>query len=535
MQWMFLIVFYTTTADGGSTEQLSEIRTAFLQKYKSYHDVGLMQFEVPRESAYVRFEFTADDAIPGCKIEKVLLYIKHNSPPVINPDGSKFPSDFKKIARPKTYYLEATGNTTDYLVVSPYFGYYYVSAVLPYVDPKYTPVQPPGLTRECKPFVQGRLLWSSRTILSITEVTVYRVFIFFPMCRFYIPEDVSHVTLFIDDLKLFNTTKYVVVRVQAGSFPSQEHSVKNLTITTNTTAAIMRFNTKGSQWYYLKFYFNERIFSFQEWSKLKFTLKYFHEISRENLTSSRIFSSDQINQVISYQLYNLVMDSSTESFSYFYRMYSFNSNNINVNSTHFVALQFKVRPQTDIGGTLRFQLSFESGRNDLQVIACIRPGELEVPTWPNLCVHNDGRNDAPLVLNATMTESSMLIPFPEAGVWFATFRLFCGECAPCRCPESCQNEFKECLDKCESTCIFSECNNCTVMCKIEVLHKAVCEQCDCDGPCIRHDDFCNSTVTFDIGSTSCVDSCGPHGRCMLFVGDGVVYASCLCLNNYRGK
>ncbi|XP_063908321.1 post-GPI attachment to proteins factor 6 isoform X2 [Zophobas morio] len=563
MRWIFLIILIPTIYchEDDTLEIVSKTRTSYLQKYGGYVDVVVMHVEIPSEVSFASLKFTAEEAqmsMFSCSPRKVLMYMKHKSLPVINPDGSRFPDSFKNISRSQYYYLELRSDkSVKYLnLTSPDPGCYFISAFLPYDDPKHESIQPPELTPECYSFVETTLYVKRRPSAGqIVEGVPYTIEAYTShssLYTFYVPQFVIHASFLVENITFAKTATRLTVRVQSRSIPSEETAIKAEMIEPNSKekSLTVTFNTQEENWHYVEFLFEGQANPTESKSSLSFILKYFAEDSERttNATAWRVFNSNEITRVLKYRQYDLVRESTTESFSYSYELrqkFTISSSvAVNLTSSEFTVLQFKLREHADIGGTLQFVLAFkprvkgrslESEPKDNKIIACIRPEAPELPTWPNHCSYGGDQIVAPLVVSKATDNSSMMIPYPESGVWYATFKLFCGECVPCSCPDNCQKIFEACVKDCQATCQTKDtCNNCSLDCKTEVVHSNGCAKCDCDGPCLRNKEVCNSSVVFDISSTACANNCGKHGRCMFMVCDGVVYATCVCSHNYKG-
>lgn len=563
MQWITLIFLYSTTVycQEDLLEIVSKTRSSYLQKYGGYVDVVVMHVEIPREVSFAALRFTAEEVRTfACRPRKVLLYMKHKSLPVINPDGSRFPNSFKNITRSRYNYMELmTDKSVKYLnLTSPDPGCYFISAFLPYSDPKQESIQPPELTPDCYAFVEVTLLVRRKpSIDQVIEGVDYLLEAFTKhstLYTFYVQKSVTHGTLLISNIKFASTANQLILRVQSRSIPSEHSAAAAEIVDRSFTGSnlTLSFVAQEENWHFVEFIFNGTYSSANERSSLIFNLKYFAEGSARfaNESTHRVFNSDKLTDVVQYRQYDLVRESTTESFSYSYELrqkFTISTNvAVNLTSTEFVVLHFKLRDHADIGGTLQFLVSFKPRINkgkrrvepepsENKIIACIRPELPELPTWPNFCSYGDDKNVAPLMLGKTVDNSSMMIPYPESGVWYATFKLFCGECIPCDCPSNCQTLFEGCVKYCRSTCVEKDtCINCSIDCKTEVVNSIGCSKCDCEGPCLKSKKQCNSSVIFDISSMACADNCGKHGRCMFMVCDGVVYATCVCSDNYRG-
>lgn len=110
-------------------------------------------------------------------------------------------------------------------------------------------------------------------------------------------------------------------------------------------------------------------------------------------------------------------------------------------------------------------VTFESEPESHTIVACIRKDHMEIPTWPDQCVSEGENSTSYLILNKTTENSTILIPYPEIGTWYASFKLFCGDCEPCDCPQYCQVDYEDCIEQCELECITSEeCSSCSKNC-----------------------------------------------------------------------
>lgn len=117
------------------------------------------------------------------------------------------------------------------------------------------------------------------------------------------------------------------------------------------------------------------------------------------------------------------------------------------------------------------------------------------------------------------------------------FRLFDGSCETCNCSEECDTRYHSCLNDCEHNCSEETiCHECTTYCRTTLLLTTECAGCNCTGTCQSEILESNSSVVFDVSSYPCLTGrCGSNGKCMFMVSGGVVYSTCVCSNNYRGK
>lgn len=248
-----------------------------------------------------------------------------------------------------------------------------------------------------------------------------------------------------------------------------------------------------------------------------------------------------------YKEYDLIRLGNTDTFVYSYEMRSSNNDEVsplslNMSSTDLTVLKFKLSEFIDIGGTLHFIIVYKPNQNgnlyakdNYVVIACIHGKSKLLPTWPNKCKDDDGNLiESQVILNKTTTNSSVLIPYPEPGIWYVTLQLYCDACETCKCAKSCRKTYSECRRNCERGC--TVCTNCTETCHKSMKRNLGCENCDCYGGCMKKATPCNTSVIFDVGSFPCINgNCGKHGKCTFSLAEGFVYSACLCTDKYKGK
>lgn len=372
--------------------------------------------------------------------------------------------------------------------------------------------------------------------------------------KFFVPETIDHVLVTITNLHLCSNCSLIRGKVQANNIPDGNNSLVAFEL--KTEFYNVDFWTEESTWYYLVFSVDNTANDSQ--SSLIAQLRYFSNKQTKNATKKvdyykksslkKYRRAESLSSVFVKQ-YDLVRFSSNENFVFSYDLGVYDDEEVvislNLTSTEFTVLKFNLNDFTDVGGSLHFIVAYKPRRKGRvfekepekhTVVACIRNGAKEIPTWPNKCTLNNVQNDSPVILNKTSTNSSVVIPFPEPGTWYVSLKLFCGACEKCECSDKCKLSFETCRKRCEIECVDADCNNCADDCEREVLKKSNCSSCDCDGPCKRNKVVCNTSVIFDVSSYSCLDGgCGKNGKCMFFVSEGFAYSACVCTNKYKGK
>ncbi|XP_050308221.1 post-GPI attachment to proteins factor 6 isoform X2 [Anthonomus grandis grandis] len=429
-----------------------------------------------------------------------------------------------------------------------------------------------GLTQSCRAYVDATVYTVRIESITISDNELIEVISNTNQSRYFkyfVPDGVDHTIIYIENMKLSSKIREVTLRVQAGRPPSKHSYIfkQNLDIKRSTYQTA--FKTDPGVWHYIlfTFYLNS---ADTDVSQLKFRLKLFSNKlpasesfvsqSMANITLYNMsviykhYQSNRITDIQPYKEFTLAREEMAESFGFTYKLQAEMTTNmfvpINVTGEEFTALKFILHRGTDVGGTLQYIIAFKPrvSRNNgfihltkepehHVVIGCIQRNTIAVPTWPNTCVSNQESTLAPLILNSTVTNNTVLIPYPENGVWYASFKLFCGKCEPCVCPDSCDREFENCVIDCELNGKNDEYDGCFKNCSSAVIGSSECASCDCDGPCKKKNstDACKSAVVFDISSRPCYfGECGKHGTCGLFIAEGVAYSSCLCHDSYRG-
>ncbi|CAG9821030.1 unnamed protein product [Phaedon cochleariae] len=575
---ILLILLCLRLSDSNNVTIRARTVTAFLEQYEAYKDIVMIHLKVPQDTLFASFKFKAEEtqmSIFGCAIRNVSLYLKHGAPPVINPDGSPFPKTFKNITRCEMFNLEMrTDNKESYInISSPEPGTYFAATFLSYSDPKYNAIQQEGLRPSCYASVEATLYTNKvDDALIIAEGGIIQVILTSTESRyfkFFVPNINDHGLVSLKDINHSENVKQLIFRMDSNKPPTPAiHQIEHI-IDENVNSTTVHFQAKPDSWHYIELKLAENVTYKQEsHCNLAFTLNLFTSKLVEessdydllqnetyfNNSITKTFHNSKITDLSPYKQYDLLREASSDSFLFSYELkQEFNSKiaiPINMTNTHFSLLKFKIRDGTDVGGTLQFIMAFkprvrrstsrivlEPEPENQVIVACIRKGIIEVPTWPNSCVSNGVEKPAQLILNKTIENSTILIPYPESGMWYATFKLFCGTCVPCNCPQHCQEQYEDCTKDCYLNCVIEgNCELCSVNCSKQIIASDECKGCNCDGPCLKNENVtCNSSIVFDIGSHPCIfGQCSRNGRCMYMVSDGVVFSTCVCMNKYRG-
>lgn len=423
-----------------------------------------------------------------------------------------------------------------------------------------------GLTPRCFTFIDATLYSRPRKQIDIIipDINFTAIANTNKTLKFYVPEHIDHMIMIIDNIDL--SSEYVHIQIQADKIPTADDNLSSFNVyqASSTKPFYAKVWTKEKSWHYIHFSFEglDKKGASDQNSSVSFKFKMFSSVSQTQISSNttadlfyktaipKIEHTKLLTHNVPYKQYNLVRDATTESFMFSYDLQialeQSSAVPINITTEGFSVLRFELNDVSDIGGTLQVIMAFKprvKGRvleeepSNNKVVACVRRNAREIPTWPNKCVFNNEEKIAPLILNGTVDNTTVYILFPEPGVWFATFKLFDGSCEPCNCSESCSDQYNDCTNSCEETCTLkTDCNSCSSVCKQKILSKTVCGSCDCDGPCKKEKKESNSSILFDVSSYPCMTGkCGDQGKCMFMLSSGIVYSTCVCSNNYRGK
>ncbi|CAH1976080.1 unnamed protein product [Acanthoscelides obtectus] len=554
---------------------ISKTRTSVIHRYETYRDITLIHLYIPQHTLFASFKFTGDEtrmSIFACKPRDVSLYMKYGAPPVINPDDSTFPKDFKNITRSKLHHIEfMTDNKDQYInLTSPYPGWYYVAVFLSYVNPKFSAITQQGLGPSCYANVEA-LLYVEKISnpLIVSENHLMEVISISNTSRYfktYITDDYDHALIQVETIDLAPNVESMKIRIDVGKPSSQNTFIAAKSFYSNSNDTSITFWTVPGSWHYIEIVFESEKELSSISSKATFRLKRFSNLIENldeyqflsnkayfNNSITKIYRNRSLSTLIPYKQYALVRDGLSDTFTFSFVLESEMQHNtiipVNMTNDHFSAFKFSIRDGTEIGGTLQFimafkprlrridkAVSFESEPKSNVIVACLSRYVMELPVWPNKCVTRNSERTSELILNSTVENSTILVPYPELGTWYATFKLFCHNCSSCNCPENCQDSFNACVDACELDCDIS-CQDCITNCSRALIETEECKGCDCDGPCLRKGaPSCNSSIVYDISSRQCISGqCSPNGLCRFMVSDGVVFSTCNCINKYRGK
>jgi hypothetical protein len=493
--------------------------------YRAYRDVTVLHFRVPEQAFTASFNFTASEKListqlfSGCDARRVSLFLKYGSPPVINPDGAKFPDNFSISNRVPMHNAEFQSNNVPVIlnVTSPDPGDWFAVAFLSYKDPDNDQILQDGLSPNCVAMME-----SSMSVAIAKDVTVVtpgaevsgqldsdtRSHIF----KFYVPSGtwIVHLNLSSDHCDPYSC---LLMSYAPRAIPDPE--VNNGDCESGVGCE-KNFIPAVDTWYYATVSAAHNLSD----SPISFTLEVsfltHNSTEKWKLTNTTIILPHLKTQDIGHDLALLNEDFQNfwalvplarESFSAFFT-FNYHSEqaeenksffSINVSVDELVMMQFEVNYISDIGGTLTFEMKLEEDTNlknvtenlyNVSVVACLSYQARAVPLYPqDMCINYTGDFSKTKIQVNSSSETNRIgsihVPFPEPGLWFITLKSFCfnSDSLPVNCTPD--------QDKLNVSLII-ESNMCTP------------------------------------------DNCGRFGDCYNYMSGGLIFSTCVCRHGYIG-
>lgn len=260
---------------------LSRSNSGNLEKYHSYVNTGMFWFQIPEDVSFVSFKFIAEENQENlfeCYPRNVSVFLTRGAPPVINPDGSKFPDNFMLKNKPEIYDVQfKSDNKPTYInLTSPYPGLYYAATFNPYTNPRDEGITQHGLSPECTSTVDAYLYARIHTVQFIkdhlnTSVTVKSDS---PnaIYKFLTPDAVDHILISIRSVDFCAACSALLVKVGRGNVQMQ-----NVTYRVDNKGKEVGGNiqewVKENEWYYIVFEMEDRLDSKEDKESLANTTK----------------------------------------------------------------------------------------------------------------------------------------------------------------------------------------------------------------------------------------------------------------------
>ncbi|XP_059047776.1 post-GPI attachment to proteins factor 6 [Achroia grisella] len=527
-------------------EQLTRTRTVLHEDYdlisrqvatdvymfRSYRTVSVVFYPVMIEVSDARFTFQSEELhlnnIGSCDPQEIIVHLKYGSYPAVNPDGYDFPKDFVDPAtRENIYTLELTsdGRNRTYDIKTPKPGQWYALIYIKWEDPRTQALEQQGLVADCQ-----TIIYTDLQVKREKDVPYVNCYAGLTVNYTQIPSYYKCMSLDKVEPIRFNITirdpspedsKKVSVRIQAQSLPSEGNNILSCAFDLKLGTQSVVFTPNVFDWHYIHLDFIDNTTHIADCDSYLIS----DEREADNYTILELMRNDRGRFFTFDALLPTTDLQDTTSL-------------VNISSNEIKTLRFNVHESLDIGGTLSIDVSlvmsfkyymgykrelqkgallaFTEDNQYFKAVICLDIGHSSIPLETGECKYNDQVKPALFVLNSTDSDSindQVIIPYPESGTWYLTFRIFCDDkVCPCRTTDNGTKYYVETIatDK-----------DATQDVTTDTWREGTSE--------------CNATVILSVSSTSCVAGrCSNHGNCLLNTFGGIVMSFCSCSAGYGG-
>lgn len=525
-------------------EHLTKTRTVIIDDYhlvtrqtatnifmfRSYRTVSVIFYPVMRDTTDARFFFQAEEVhwnnIGTCEPQEVIINLKHGSFPAVNPDGYDFPGHFiDPKSRDDIYTIEllSNGQSTPFIVQNPKPGNWYALVYIKWQDPREQRVEQQGLAPVCDTVLYTDLQVKRKDDIELIDChgPVVLDYADFPGdYKCITPDSLLPINL---DLTVTNAPEdsYIFIKIQALSLPTEDNFLLFCFYDPEEYNSInITFVPNPNSWHYISL------------GSLGA-----NQTKVANCESYFSVTDDDIEQVNDYPL-ELMRDDRGRFFTFDFGLPTTDIQDatsiINVTSGEVVTARFKVNNFHDIGGTLAIDISllmslkyymgytrelrkssllaFSEDNPYKRLVVCMDINHFSTPLANGKCRYNDRVEKALFVLNTTDSNSiydKIFIPYPESGVWYLSFRLFCDNIV-CPCKTADDGRYYVSTNGADEDVLVT------------------------NGTRLG-EKKCNVSVVLSISSGSCIAGrCLNRGSCMLNTLGGLVMSFCSCPPGYGG-
>ncbi|XP_015182403.1 PREDICTED: transmembrane protein 8A-like isoform X1 [Polistes dominula] len=514
---------------------------SILQPFKSYSDVAMFHYNVPKEVFRATWQFAAFTDQPNCPQRKVHIHLRWGSYPVLPIDNmTTFPTNMYPLNNDTLVISTDTYFEPESIAVIPVYGPqagdWFVAAYLSPWDKK---VQQQGLFHKCHYSIGSIALWVEasaienvpvgyQTTLKTKETSSYY--------KIYVPSGISTLRVYIWGCNftvhsLRNVHKPCIknVALQGRVLPifnnTPPSNIGNLTMLDSYMFTI--FSPYEDSYYYLLI-ISDSIVEFnikvsvsecpiklmgkQNVEQYSLITEQFTQISETNIKQNQTTVSNHnrssfynLMDLRTNQFYIQTENSNTEdkcfpryqlvrvkhsqifSTSYLLQGKEWLTPWLALTDSYPVITQFNILPFVDIGGTLDINIHLEMYKTMTKqlivVTVCIQKGHAS-----NILENKIICEDEKLFMNLSSLnkhDESILIPYPQPDTWYISL---------------------------QATCYL---NNHPVNCEMEEI-----------------------LVSLNVHIRQCVfpgkNSCGRNGICQEIHRDLLVYTACNCHEGYKG-
>ncbi|XP_075982697.1 post-GPI attachment to proteins factor 6 [Anticarsia gemmatalis] len=526
-------------------EQLTRTRTVLLDDYhlvtrqiatdvymyRSYRTVSVVFYPVMRDVTDARFTFQSEELhlnnIGSCSPQEVIINIKHGAYPAVNPDGYDFPKGFiDPGTREQIHTLEllSDGKNTSYSISNPKPGNWYALIYIKWEDPRTQKVEQQGLVADCQTILYTDLQIKRQENIELIDCYEGITIDYSELPAQFKCMSLDTVEAISLNLTILNTPtdfQEVAFQVQALSLPTDDNNLVHCAFNPReNNVQVITFLPNPTVWHYVK-------------------LDYVEGNASKIADCESYYLRTDIDELTNHTIIDLMRDDKGRFFTFDYGLPTADLQDatslVNITSSEIKSLRFKVNQFLDIGGSLTIAasllmnlkyymgykrafkkdslLAFTEDNQFFRAVICMDIGHPSIPLESGHCSYNDKVKPALFVLNSTDSESiydKTYIPFPDSGVWYLTFRIFCDQVV---CP-------------CETA------NNGTTYYVDTAADKEGSSVIPGNGTRVGTSE-CNATIVLTVSSMSCVSGkCSNHGNCLLNTFGGLVMSFCSCSAGY---
>ncbi|XP_039314287.1 post-GPI attachment to proteins factor 6 isoform X2 [Solenopsis invicta] len=470
-----------------------------------------------------RFRFTAKEEKTGgigrCTPLNVSLHLKSASLPFVCPDGSKVAAKLMEAKKRRRHYsLEMLSDGEQYMIKieAPSAGDWYAIAFRSWTDPEDGKIKQQGLSASCETVMDAEMFVEMPATTSLVDPEVENKVqldeTFDTAIVQYLVPDVGLEELSLSLKSSCGEDCNIVVHVTA-----EDNLADGLL---NSTATFLPFKPYTSNFHYI-------------------TLRLLSG------NASNVTIQLPMNRQADVGIDRVVLSrkSFPEFFLFDYEHLRGNDTKpqpFNVTADALSVLSFEIGRVYDVGGTVTLGFKLvdvdEKYKKSIVLVACVSLGYYSNITSGGGCVRAQGLTTADVYVNAT-EPSYVHVPFPEAGIWYVSLRVFC--------PEEQEKTIIGGSGINISSINTSSTNTNSANTSSTNTNSANTSFCPCSRTCLQGDVACETCdclprctavrVESIVSSSPCVEGrCGDHGKCMHYMSGGFVFSACHCTGGYRG-
>ncbi|XP_032665040.1 post-GPI attachment to proteins factor 6-like isoform X2 [Odontomachus brunneus] len=508
-----------------------------LHSFKSYSDVAMFHYTVPKDVLRATWQFAAFMDDPSCQSRKVHIHLRFGSYPVISTSKESFfinthiENNHEIIVTTMTIYQPTIINTTIVPIYGPEAGDWFVAA---YMSPWDQRVQQQGLGHKCQYSIGTVALWSQVDstvnipigceIMSQTSAMITHYKIYIPSGTWDFRVSIWNCNFTVQNMSGL-CIKNMSLKGRSLPISNNSHLEKPISLTTGASHTFVESNPYEDSYYYLsivsssiiKFnikvdvtecpikitekFFNRRyintVTSFNSimGSNTKYSIRqmqYYKEnnnIDKNTSHKNQFFERDEkYNTDMCIPRHQLARVKHTEAFSavYFLQGDEWLSSRLMLTDSVPIMTQFNILQFIDIGGTLDINAYLEAekltSKRLVVVTMCVQRGRIPKLGEYSLC------QNGTLSMNLSSLDkhnASLLIAYPQSDTYYILINTVCYN------------------------------NNNPVYCELEDI-----------------------SVLLNVRTKKCVFSdpspCGDHGVCREIQKGNLYYTTCSCFDGYAG-